>query len=374
MPFAFSDDEEAVRKVVREFARTRITLQSAQDADRHDRVPEAALAEAVQLGLTALADPASPLGATPFVLAIDEIAQVDANAAAILIAHNAALAAAAAAGHPLAPALAAGEFAAWLVAEEALGSDILHPGTTAMPTPGGFAITGQKVWAIHAAGARHFLVLANVPGKGGGATLLHVPADTAGVSLGENEPLLGLRACGIRTVYMYGVQVPTSAVIGGVGQGAAIAEAARRWLQLGAAAALCGCVGGALDAAAAFAQTRRQFNAPIGTYQAVSDGLATIDTQLAAGRALVCAAAARLGQADGHLWAARAKAFCAEMAVPMTRQAIRIQGGTGFMRDGGTERFARDVRALQFVGESTQMQRDAIKRELLSGIDFPPTP
>ena len=49
----------------------------------------------------------------------------------------------------------------------------------------------------------------------------------------------------------------------------------------------------------------------------------------------------------------------------------RIQGGTGFMREGGTERFARDARALWFVGETTQMQRDAIKRSVMPDIEFP---
>jgi len=374
VPFTLSDDEEAMRKVVREFAQTRVTVAAAADADRHDRVPAQQLADAVQLGLASFADPSSGLGATAFALAIDEMAQVDANVAAILAVHNAALAAAVAAQHPVAAQLAGGELSAWLVAEEATGSDILHPGTAATPTPEGFSITGQKVWGIHAAGAKHFIVLANVPGKGGGPTLFHVPADAAGISLGENEPLLGLRAAGIRTVYLYGVKVPKTAVLGAVGQGAALQEAARRWLQVAASAALCGCVGGAMEAAARFAEARRQFNAPIGTYQAVSDGLANMDTQLAAGRSLVLAAAARITEPDAAVWAARAKAFCAEMAIPMTRQAIRIQGGTGFMREGGTERFARDARALQFVGETTQMQRDAIKRAVLPGIDFPAAP
>ncbi len=58
--------------------------------------------------------------------------------------------------------------------------------------------------------------------------------------------------------------------------------------------------------------------------------------QLAAARALVLVAAGRMDQPDAQVWAARAKAFAAEMAIPMTRQAIRVQGGTGFMREGGT--------------------------------------
>jgi alkylation response protein AidB-like acyl-CoA dehydrogenase len=192
--------------------------------------------------------------------------------------------------------------------------------------------------------------------------------------MGRNEPLLGLRAAGLRTVYLSGVQVPASHRIGEVGQGLALLKQERAWLQVGAAAALAGCVAGALRAAAGFATTRVQFGAAIGTYQAVSDGVALMDVQLHASLALTLEAAATLGTPQGPLWAARAKAFANEMAIPMTRQAVRIQGGTGFMREGGTERFARDARALQFLGESTQMQRDAIKRAALPDLAFPATP
>lgn len=374
VPFALSEDERLIQKTAREFARG-VGLGKAADLDRHDRFPSDVLAQAAGLGLTGIAAPGSPLDATAFVLVIDELAQVDPNSAASLLAHNAALATLP--EGELAALLAGGELAALLVSEEATGSDTSAPGTTAAPSAGGFTVNGQKVWGINAVAARHFLVLAMAgPAKEGqgGPTLLHIPADRPGVSLGENEPLLGLRAAGIRTVYLSGVAVPSSAVLGEVGSGLDLLARAKVWLQLGAAAALCGCVAGALEAASRFAESRIQFGSPIGTYQAVSDGITRIDVELAAARALTLEAAARADGPEAAVWAARAKAFAAEMAIPMTRQAIRVQGGTGFMREGGTERFARDARALQFVGETTQMQRDTLKRALLPGIQFPATP
>ncbi|MEA3190604.1 MAG: hypothetical protein QOD77_1186 [Thermoplasmata archaeon] len=369
MPYVLSEDEALIQATVREFA-ARHGLDAAAEADRHDRFPVEAIQEALGLGLGSCADAGGP-GATAFALAIDELAQVDANVAASLVAHNAAVAAAQ--GTPFASRLAGGELAAVLVTEEAGGSDLLQPGTAAVPNGDGHGtkVTGQKVWALNAAAAKWFLLLAQAPG---GPTLYAVPAATEGVSLSANEPLLGLRAAGIRTVYLTAVRLGDDAVLGAPGEGTQRVAQARLWFQLGAAAALCGCVGGALSAAARFAETRTQFGAPIGTYQAVSDGLTQMDIQLAAARSLVLAAAARMDAPDASVWTARAKAFAAEMAVPMTRQAIRIQGGTGFMREGGTERFARDVRALQFVGETTHMQRDHLRRQLLPGIEYPPTP
>lgn len=374
MAFTLTEDEAAIQRVVREFARDRVGLEAAAQADRFDRFPEAAVTEAAGLGLLGILSPDGGLGGTAFALAVDELAQVDPNLAAALVVHNAALAALGHADGPLrarlVSALAGGELAAFLAAEEATGSDHAHAGTTAKPVPGGFRITGQKVWGVNAAAARHLLVLARVPDKG--LAVFVVPRDAPGVGFGEAESLLGLRGAGIRTVYLSSVEVPGDAVVGTVGQGEAVLATARRWLQVGAAAALCGCVGGALAAAAGFAQERIQFNQPIGLFQAVSDGLTRIDVEVAAARALVLAAAAQ-DEAGGALWAARAKAFAAEMAIPMTRQAIRLQGGTGFMRHGGTERFARDARALQFLGEPTAIQKDTIKRSLLD-LPFPPTP
>lgn len=385
MPYTLSDDEQLIRKVVREFAQATIGLEQAADFDRHDRFPAEVVQAAATLGLTALTLPTELGGAgagpTAYALAIHELAKVCPNTAAILAVHNGlglrCLLADPALAADLAPKACAGEVIAVLAAEEANGSDTATIGTSAIPDgKGGYKITGQKVWGIAASHAKQFVVLVNVQGGKGtsGPTLLHVPADAAGVSLGRNEPLMGLRGAGIRTVYFSGVAVPDGHRLGEVGQGLAILKSARAWLQVGAAAAITGCVAGAYAAAAAFAASRIQFGQPIGTFQAVSDGVTLIDVNVEASLALTLAAAARLDEPDGQLWAARAKAFANEMAVPMTRQAIRIQGGTGFMREGGTERFARDARALWFVGETTQMQRDAIKRAVMPDIAFPSAP
>lgn len=386
MPFTLSEDEALIQKVVREFATQQIGLDKAHDQDRFDRFPTDALAAAAGLGLTAMTVPSEQGGAgtsaTAFALAIHELAKVDPNTAAILAVHNGLalrllLGAQDGVRGPLLNAAAAGAVVAYLGNEEASGSDAAAMGTSAIPHANGYRITGQKVWGVGAAGAKHFVVLAHVKaakGEPAGPTLFAVPANAPGLTLGQNEPLLGLRAAGIRTVYLSGVDVPLANRIGDVGQGLALVKREQPWLQVATAAALTGCVAGGFAAAAAFAASRVQFGQPIGTYQAVSDGVVTMDVQAHASLALTLEAAAHLEADDAPLWAARAKAFANEMAIPMTRQAIRIQGGTGFMREGGTERFARDARALQFLGETTQMQRDLIKRAVLPDVAFPATP
>ncbi len=376
MPFALSEDEALIEKTVREFARAQIGLEKAADADRHDRFPADDLAAAAGLGLAALAAPAAAGGAggTAYALALHQVAQVCPNTAAVLAGHASAvrLVAGTSLEATLLPRLAAGELGAVLATEEAGGSDHSAFGTVARPDGDGWRISGQKAWGLGVAEAKHFLVAAQVPKAG--PTLFWVEAGAPGVTLSRNEALLGLRAAGIRSVYLANVRVGPGHLAGETGQGKARLDAAGSWLRVGAAACLLGAAAGAAEAAARFAESRVQFGEPIGTYQAVSDAVTAMDVQLTAGRSLLLEAAARLDAPDAALWSARAKAYAAETAVAMTRQAIRVQGGTGFMREGGTERFARDVRALQFLGETVHMQRDLLKRELMPAITFPATP
>lgn len=380
MPYTLSDDEQLIEKTVTGFARDQVGLEEAHDRDRHDRFPTEALQAAAQLGLTGMGLPEDEGGAgvTPaaYALAVQAIAEVDPSMAAVLAVHNGLglrllRTGPQAVKDGVLPKAVAGEPVACLVTEEAGGSDKGRLTTAASPVGDGYRISGRKSWGLAAAGAEHFVVLAHVPDEG--PTLFYVPADAEGVALGQNEPLLGLRAAGIRSVYFDDVAVPAEHVLGGVGEGLQAYQAALPWLQVGVAAALVGAVAGAFEAAARFAEDRVQFKQPIGTYQAVSDGVTTMDLQIAAARALTLEAASRLDGDGAAAHAARAKAFAAEAAGPMTRQAIRIQGGTGFMREGGTERFARDARCLWFLGETPHMQRDTLKRHLLD-IEFDAVP
>ena len=377
MPFTLSDDEQLIQQVVGEFARDQITLDGASDLDRRDRFPAEHLTAAAGLGLMGMTVGqglgGAGTGPTAYALAIHEVAKVCVNTATVLAVHNGlGLRLLAHGDATVVQAAAAGEPVAVLATEEAHGSDKGTLGTEAVAEGDGYVLTGMKVWAVGAVGAKHFVVLAEAPE---GPTLFHVPADADGITLGQNEPIMGLRASGIRTVYLSGVRVPASAMLGKPGGGVQLLADAQPWLQVGIAAATVGATRGAFEAAREFAQSRIQFNEPIGKYQAVSDGITEVDIQTSAGMALTLQAAAHLeaGGGEAAAWAARAKAFAIEAGIPMTRQNIRIQGGTGFMREGGTERFARDVRALQFVGEPVHMQRDVLKRHLLD-IEFEASP
>ncbi len=373
MAFLLSDDEDLIAKTVAQLAAAS-GVDAAADRDRHDRFPDDLLGEAAGLGLLGMGLAAEQGGAgispTAFALAVMEVAKVCPNTAAVLAVHNGLGLRLLADGPDGARAAATTGVVATLATEEAHGSWKERLGTVAVADGEGFTITGMKVWGLGAAGAKQFVALARGPD---GPTFFLISADAEGVTLGQPESLLGLRAAGIRTVYLSDVKVGSDAVVGEPGKALEAWAKAQPWLQVGAAAAIVGATAGAFAVGTEFAADRVQFGKPIGTYQAVSDTITNIDMHLAAARSLVLEAAAHLGSDDAAPWAARAKANAVEMAIAATRQVIRVQGGTGFMREGGSERYARDVRALQFIGEPVVMQKDTVKRHLLD-IDFGATP
>lgn len=376
MPFSLSDDEQMIRDMVRQFATDVVGLDAAQERDRYDAFPTEAVQAAAGLGLTGMGISADDGGAgvtpTAMAAAIDEVARVDPALAAVLAVHNAVglrllLDAPDALRSDLVPRAVGGELVAHLVTEEASGSDTGGIGTALVPADDGFVLSGRKTWGVAASDAPHFLVLGQGPE---GPTWAYVPRDAKGVTIAANDPIMGLRAAGMRVVYFDQVAVPAEHIVGAPGAGLELLEVVRPWLKVAAASILNGAITGSLAAAARFAQDRVQFGRPIGTYQAVSGTVMDMDTTVAASRALTLQAAGRLDEDDAAAWAARAKAFANEAAVPLTRSAIRVQGGTGFMREGGTERFARDVRTAWFFGETTQMQQELLKRHVLPDIDW----
>ena len=123
--------------------------------------------------------------------------------------------------------------------------------------------------------------------------------------------------------------LPTGETIGGP-------EAAQRLRGAGtvlAAAQLVGVAQGALDVAAAYALERRQFGAPIGSFQAVKHMLADMYVRVEIARAATYAAAAIFDDShsgDATTAAGTAKLLAGDAGLANGRTAVQILGGMGF--------------------------------------------
>lgn len=257
--------------------------------------------------------------------------------------------------------------------EPGAGSDAGGTRTTARhedgPDGGWWIIDGGKRFITNAGQAGTYIVTARTGSTDGGAAEISafiVPAASPGFSVGRIEEKLGLHASATGELFFDGVRVPAANLLGERGGGfrtfLKVLDGGR--ISIGALAV--GLAQAALDAAIPYAQTRRQFGRPIGTFQGVAFLIADMATEIAAARQLVWRAAWLKDQGrDFALEAAQAKLFASEVSSRATNAALQVHGGYGYVEEYKVERYLRDAKLTE-IGEGTsQIQRLVIARRIL---------
>ena len=271
------------------------------------------------------------------------------------------------------PQLADGRgLGAFCLTEPSAGSDAASLRATARQDGAGWVIDGAKLFVTSATYAPLFIVLARVgsaePGRPhAGITAFLVAADAPGVQVGPPELKHGLLASETSAVTFVGVRVGADALLGTVGRGFGdVALAGLDAGRIGIGAQAVGIARGALGLASAYARERRQFGAPIASFQTIQFALAQVRTDLDAARLLVLRAAwAKDRGLPFGREAAQAKLFASEAANRATYACLQVFGGYGYMREYGIERYARDARATTIYEGTSEVQRMVIARSLL---------
>jgi alkylation response protein AidB-like acyl-CoA dehydrogenase len=263
--------------------------------------------------------------------------------------------------------------AAFCLTEPTAGSDAASLKATARRDGDSWILDGQKLFVTSAPYAPFFIVLARVgqaePGRPhAGITAFLVPASTPGIVVGKSEHKLGLQASETSAVTFDGVRVPLSAVLGAEGKGfSQVAMAGLDAGRMGIGAQSVGISRGALGLAIAYATERRQFGAPISSFQAIQFALAQVKTDLEAARLLVLRAAWMKDQgAPFTREAAQAKLFASEAANRAAYACLQVFGGYGYMREYGVERYFRDARATTIYEGTSEVQRMVIARSVVT--------
>ncbi|MGH2511784.1 MAG: acyl-CoA dehydrogenase family protein, partial [Candidatus Limnocylindrales bacterium] len=197
-------------------------------------------------------------------------------------------------------------------------------------------------------------------------TAFIVPADTPGFSVGRLEEKMGLHASATGELIFEGARIPAANLLGERGGGFHIALQTLDGGRISIGALAVGLTQAALDAAIPYAQTRRQFGRPIGTFEGVAFMIADMATEIEAARQLVWRAAWLKDQGrDYTLAAAQAKLFASEVSARATNAAIQVHGGYGYVEEYKVERYLRDAKLTE-IGEGTsQIQRLVIARRIL---------
>lgn len=269
------------------------------------------------------------------------------------------------------PAAAKGQanLAALALTEPGAGSDLKGGVQTRTELQGDhWVINGAKMWCTNASIADFIVTLVRTePGtESDSLSLIVVPTDSAGLSIGPAEKKMGLHGSPTHAVTYQNVKVPVANLVGERGKGLQYTLATLDGGRIGIGALSVGLAQAALNEALKYAKERQTFGQPIANYQAIQWMLADAETNINAARLMVYQAAFAKGQGRPFSkLAAMAKLFATEMAEHVCRDAIQIHGGYGYSSDYPVERLYRDAR-LMTIGEGTsEIQRLVIARSLL---------
>ena len=224
---------------------------------------------------------------------------------------------------------------------------------------GTVVLNGTKRWCSgggHADGYVVYCRLSDAPGaKGIGA--VYVERDTAGVTFGERERLMGFRGIPSSDIFFDNVEVPSANVIlpaGGFGRLMAAFDLER----CGNATMSLGQASGALEDVLEYVQERRQFGKPIVEFQAVQLKLAEMAMQVEAARLLVYRAAVNAEDGLPSVFdSSVAKCFANEMARAVTGMAVQLMGGYGYAKEFPMERRMRDAWGWGIAGGTIDIQK-----------------
>jgi alkylation response protein AidB-like acyl-CoA dehydrogenase len=372
-----SEDEKLFRQTVRQFAKEQIAPH-VRAMDEAGAFRKDILQQFFELGLMGIEIPEEygGQGGNFFqcVLAVEELSAVDPSAGVIVdvqntIVINAILRwASDEQKRRYLPKLARDTVSSYALSEAGSGSDAFALATRAIDHGDHFLLTGRKLWITNAAEAGLFLVFATVDPAAGyrGITAFLVERGFEGFQVGKKEDKLGLRASSTCELILDDCRVPRENVMGELGKGYKIAIETLNEGRIAIGSQMIGLARGALDAATAYAKTRKQFGKAIGDFQGVQFSLAKMATELEAARLLVYnAARLRDARLPFVTEAAMAKYFSSEVAEKIASQSIEIFGGVGITKDYPAEKYYRDAKIGRIYEGTSNIQLLTIAKKLL---------
>jgi alkylation response protein AidB-like acyl-CoA dehydrogenase len=378
MDFRPTEEQELLRRTVREFAETEIGPH-VMEWDEAQHFPMELLPKLAALGLTGITYPeelgGSGMSAVDYCICIEEIARVCPAIALSVAAHNGLCSSHIfmfgndAQKRQYLPRLTRGEvLGAWGLTEAGAGSDAAGMRTTAVRQGNCWVLNGAKTFTTHGRVGGVMVVMAVTDRSKGhrGISAFIVEHGTLGMTPGKKENKLGMRASDTSEVVFENCRIPVAQLLGEEGQGFINTLQVLDSGRIGIAALSVGLAQGAYEAALRYAKDRRQFGQPIASFQAIQWKLADDATRIAAARLLTYRAAYLKDRGMRTTKESSiAKLFASEIAVKAADDCVQIHGGYGFVKDYPAEKYFRDVKLLT-IGEGTsEIQRLVIARQLL---------
>jgi alkylation response protein AidB-like acyl-CoA dehydrogenase len=378
MNFTLTDEQQAIRTMVRDFARTEIAP-CVKGWDETQVFPRDVMAKLGELGMLGVLVPQEWGGAglsyVDYILVVDELSRVDGSIGLSVAAHNSLctnhlwLFANDAQKRKWVTPLAQGRLlGAWGLTEAEAGSDSGGTKTTAVRDGDAWILNGSKNFITHGSVGDVAVLMAVTDKSRGsrGISAFVVDLHQEGIHAGKKENKLGMRASDTATLVMEDCRIPLENLIGAPGEGFVQAMKVLDGGRISIAALALGIAEGAFEGARAYAQQRKQFGKAISEFQTIQNYLADMATEIDAARLLTYRAGwLKDTGSPTTKESAMAKLYASEVSVRVANLAVQIHGGYGFTKDFGAEKYYRDAK-LCTIGEGTsEIQRLVIAREIL---------
>jgi butyryl-CoA dehydrogenase len=379
MDFELSQDHRVLRDSVCDFVEREIKP-IARQTDEDHMIPDALVAKMGELGLLGSYLPeeygGGGLDMLSYAIVVEEVSKACASSGVLISAHTSlccgpiASFGSEAQKRAWLPKLTSGAvLGCFLLTEPEAGSDAGAITTSYHREGDEYLINGSKIFITNGGYRGTGIVLATSDRslKHKGISAFIVDLQSPGVVILRNEKKMGIRGSYTTAFALDNLRVPAENLLGSEGQGFKIAMDTLNGGRIGIASQALGIAEGALERALAHSKTRKQFGAPICELQAIQFKLADMYARIESARLMTYKAAWLKDAGKSYtMESALCKLLASEAATFVTKEAIQIHGGYGFICDYEVERMFRDAKITELYEGTSEVQRVVISKLLLS--------
>ncbi|MEI7450306.1 MAG: acyl-CoA dehydrogenase family protein [Desulfomonile sp.] len=383
--FGLTEEEQMLQDMVRRLTKEKVAP-GAEERDKKEEYPYDMLELMKENGLMGIDFPAEYDGMAAGMIAhcivVEELAKADASVALIPSCQELGTLPIILGGNHeqkdkyLRPLSTGEKVAAFGLTEAKGGSDVADLKTRAVRKGDKYIINGSKMWITNGGVADIYSVYAVTnpdvpPYKGAGVFILE--KGMPGFTVGKKESKLGIKCSDTRELIFEDVEVPVENLLAGEGQGFHIMMKTLDFSRPSVAAQALGIAAGAFEYATQYAKERVTFGKPIIKHQAIAFKLADMAMRITAARQLLWKTCSLLDKVVKDLsrvppetlrHSSMSKAYCSDVAMWTTVEAVQILGGYGYSSEYPVERMMRDAKITQIYEGTNEIQRIIISSTL----------
>ncbi|HBA87992.1 MAG TPA: acyl-CoA dehydrogenase [Geobacter sp.] len=379
MDFELSQDHKVLRDSVRDFV-TKEIKPIAMQIDEEHMIPDALVAKMGEMGFLGSYLPEEYEGAgldmLAYAIVVEEVSKACGSSGVLISAHTSL------ACGPIytfgtqeqkkkwLPDLNTGRvIGCFLLTEPDAGSDAGAIATTYKRDGDHFVINGSKIFITNGGykGTGVLFATSDKSLKHKGVSAFIIDLNSPGVEILKNEKKLGIRGSYTTAFALDSVRIPVENLLGQEGQGFKIAMDTLNGGRIGIASQALGIAEGAFDLALAYSKERKQFGHPICELQSIQFKLADMHAKIETSKLMTYKAACLKDAKKNYtMESAMCKMLASEAATFVTKEAIQIHGGYGFICDYEVERMYRDAKITEIYEGTNEVQRVVVSKMLLS--------